>query len=286
MDVQQLSTLYPQATVRPDPPVTPNTVAIQLASGQYFCIDTTNLGARERALLNLLSPAPVSPTDTDHWSCFLLGKTTTVPTNSAKQLQVIHFRVRFTDTSQPRTAWLSALADLFNDVLHRAFTAEDAGYLLLKTPLPREAQSDLAGLLAVLDNDFYTNTQILIGSHHPDAAALPAAFSLEEHLFSRDHRQPVTRLSTLVLPDLVHAAHSELTALSNEQLADPDNQQLIAALYHTQGNVRQAAAHLFVHRNTLLYRIDKFERTSGFDLKSMDDLVYCYLLTLAQTPRA
>ncbi|WP_234002724.1 helix-turn-helix domain-containing protein [Lactobacillus sp. CBA3605] len=84
------------------------------------------------------------------------------------------------------------------------------------------------------------------------------------------------------MPQLATLHRHELTTLADDCLANTDNQQLIIALYQTQGNVRQAATHLFLHRNTLLYRIDKFERCSGFNLKSMDDLVYCYLLTLAQ----
>ncbi len=282
MDAQQLMTLYPHATVAATPIPSASTVCVRLTAGKYLCIDTTDLAPRELALLELLTKAPVTPTQTDHWTNFLLGKTHTAPTCSATRFQLIHFQVRFTDDNQTHPDWLAALGDLFNDVGHAAFTNDHQGYLMLTTPLSLDDQADLKGLLALLDNDFYTNTHILIGSHHDDLSALPAAFALERQLFERQHHQPVTTLSTSLLPYLLTAHRQELDVLTNDFLSAPDNQQLITALYHTQGNVRQAAAHLFIHRNTLLYRIDKFERTSGFNLKAMDDLVYCYLLTLAQ----
>ena len=41
-----------------------------------------------------------------------------------------------------------------------------------------------------------------------------------------------------------------------------------------------AAKKLYVHRNTLQYQVEKFEKSSGLNLKNMDDLVLCYLVVL------
>ncbi|BDZ32342.1 helix-turn-helix domain-containing protein [Lactiplantibacillus sp. WILCCON 0030] len=283
MNVQQLQLIYPQATVVTAPIVKPNTVCIRLAAEKYLCIETAKLGRRELSLLELLTQTKAPQAAIDTWSNFLTGEATVAPHTTAKQLQLLHFQVRFTDDSQHHHQWLAALSDLFNDVVHRTFTTENDGYLLLADPISPLTQPDLTGLLDLLDNDFYTNTHLFIGSRHGDVQTLPAAYRLERQLFEQNHKQAVGTLSSAMLPYLATVHHTALDTLTNELLTDPDNQQLITALYQTQGNVRQAAAHLFLHRNTLLYRIDKFERCSGFNLKAMDDLVYCYLLTLAQT---
>jgi len=283
MDLQQLQLIYPQATVNPVPINGPHIVCIALAAGKYLCIDTTELGRRELSLLELLTQSKTPQTADDVWSTYLTGDSAVAPHTTAKQLQLLHFQVRFTDDSQHHVQWLDALADLFNGVIHRAFTTENDGYLLLSEPISPLTQPDLTGLLDLLDNDFYTSTHLLIGSWHTDATTLPATYTFEEKLFLQDHKQAVSTVSGCLLPYLAQAHRSELDVLNNDLLMDPDNQQLITALYQTQGNVRQAAAHLFLHRNTLLYRIDKFERCSGFNLKEMADLVYCYLLTLGQT---
>ncbi|CAM3113539.1 helix-turn-helix domain-containing protein [Lactiplantibacillus plajomi] len=278
MDAQQLMAIYPHATVQSAPALSDHTVCVKLAAGKYLCIDTTNLEDRELALLELLA-TPKASVQTDDWTAYLLGKTAHAPQTTAEQFQLVYFRVRFTDATQSRTAWLQAFAALFDGCLHQAWTAKTAGYLLLKQPV--SAETDLPAMLALLDDDFATNTTVLLGSQQPHDAKLPRVYTVEQQLFSQEHQQAVTTVTAQLLPALAGPRKLELRALCTPLLRVPENQQLIRALYQTLGNVRQAAAHLFVHRNTLLYRIDKFERASGFDLKNMDDLIYCYLLVLA-----
>ncbi|WP_052077226.1 helix-turn-helix domain-containing protein [Tetragenococcus muriaticus] len=50
--------------------------------------------------------------------------------------------------------------------------------------------------------------------------------------------------------------------------------QMIAALWKTQGNLSSAAKELFMHRNTLQYKVDKFQQQTKTNLKKMDDLVF------------
>ncbi|NRE28611.1 Fis family transcriptional regulator, partial [Enterococcus faecalis] len=50
------------------------------------------------------------------------------------------------------------------------------------------------------------------------------------------------------------------------------------ALWKNQGNISSTAKDLFMHRNTLHYRLEKFFEQTGLSLKKMDDLIFCYLL--------
>lgn len=281
METQQLLSIYPQATISPRPSVAKNMVCVAIDAGKYICIDTTNLSNRELSLLELLTHTKSNATTGDAWSEFLTGRHTTAPQTTAKKLQLLQFRVRFTERHADRSQWLSAIADTFEHVLHRAFITADSGYLLLTESLT-DTSADLASLLALIDNDFYTNTHLFIGSTHTSSQDLPTTFTLEQQLFSQNQQDTIVTLSSSLLPFLVNQHQPELQALRNSLSLDSDNKQLIRALYHAQGNVRQAASKLFLHRNTLLYRIEKFERCNGLNLKNMDDLVYCYLLTLGQ----
>lgn len=282
MDGQHLQQLYPQATVQSAPCDRANVVCVALTTNSYLWIDTTDLGQRELALLEMLTKTAPEPSPADPWTAFLTGAASPAPQTTAKQLQLLHFQVRFTDDNQHHGQWLTALTGLFDGVLHAAFTSQNAGYLLLNVPISDLSQPDLSSLLDLLDNDFYTNTHIFIGSRQTAVTNLPSIYAFEQQLFHHSHKQAVGTLSRSMLPYLATTHRQALTGVTPDWLADPDNRQLIAALYQTQGNVRQAAANLFLHRNTLLYRIEKLERGSGFNLKNMDDLVYCYLLTLAQ----
>ena len=61
---------------------------------------------------------------------------------------------------------------------------------------------------------------------------------------------------------------------------NPELIQIISALWKAQGNISSAAKELFMHRNTLQYKVDKFQEQTKTNLKKMDDLFLCYLLIL------
>lgn len=277
MDTRALQAIFTHATISSAPTIEPGILTIPGDDGAYLLIDSASVTDRERALLTLLQVP--SEAHEDAWTDYLLGQTTKSPATTATTLQTIHFTVRFTDDSICRANWLRALCHLFEHHVHAAFTNAHQGYVLLNQRLAESGISSLADLVALIDNDFYSNTHLFIGNTVV-LAHLPAVFKLETQLFLATDQQTVQTLTGSLLPFLIGTQHEELAPLATRLFPDNDSRQLIEALYHTQGNVRQAAERLFVHRNTLLYRIEKFEERSGFNLKHMDDLVYCYGMTL------
>ncbi|AYW51335.1 hypothetical protein C7H83_13095 [Tetragenococcus halophilus] len=61
---------------------------------------------------------------------------------------------------------------------------------------------------------------------------------------------------------------------------NPEFIKIISKLWEMQGNISSAAKELFMHRNTLQYKVDKFQEQTKTNLKKMDDLFLCYLLIL------
>ena len=61
----------------------------------------------------------------------------------------------------------------------------------------------------------------------------------------------------------------DVSALDNEMLST------IKALFYNQLNLADTAKDLYIHRNTLLYRLDKIEKLTGLDLRKFDDAVCC-----------
>ncbi|WP_420871911.1 helix-turn-helix domain-containing protein [Cohnella rhizosphaerae] len=45
-------------------------------------------------------------------------------------------------------------------------------------------------------------------------------------------------------------------------------------------NVSETAKRLFIHRNTLLYRLDKLKQEAGLDVRSFNDAILVRLLML------
>ena len=54
---------------------------------------------------------------------------------------------------------------------------------------------------------------------------------------------------------------------------DDETLQTIDKFFENNLNVSETSRQLFVHRNTLVYRLDKIEQLTGLDLRKFDDAV-------------
>ena len=64
-----------------------------------------------------------------------------------------------------------------------------------------------------------------------------------------------------------------ITLFKNKELKES-----IDALFRSNLNVNEASKQIFMHRNTLLHRIDKIESLTGLNLKKFDDAVTLLVL--------
>lgn len=81
---------------------------------------------------------------------------------------------------------------------------------------------------------------------------------------------------------------SELSELKNKVfdadfvsiMKDADLVQSVDALFENNLNLSETSKKTFLHRNTLLYRLDKIKKLTGFDLKNFSDAMSFKLLML------
>lgn len=62
--------------------------------------------------------------------------------------------------------------------------------------------------------------------------------------------------------------------------ADPETLTTLDAFFAMDCNVSETAKKLFIHRNTLLYRLDKIKQEAGLDVRSFNDAVLVRILLL------
>ena len=53
--------------------------------------------------------------------------------------------------------------------------------------------------------------------------------------------------------------------------------QTIRAYFAWDGDIQTCAEHLFIHRNTFQYRMDRIKRKTGYNLKAPKDALLLYL---------
>ncbi|MCL2752570.1 MAG: helix-turn-helix domain-containing protein [Defluviitaleaceae bacterium] len=93
--------------------------------------------------------------------------------------------------------------------------------------------------------------------------------------------QIVTNYKTLGLLRLIYQLPKSLCKIFIEEVLgntiaesfDEETLSTIDAFFTNNLNVSEAARQLFIHRNTLVYRLDKLQKITGLDLRSFDSAI-------------
>ncbi len=76
-----------------------------------------------------------------------------------------------------------------------------------------------------------------------------------------------------VLPDEQKKKISEIILKSNDYILDAETLMTLSEFFELDCNVSETAKKLYIHRNTLLYRLDKFKQETGLDVRNFSDAV-------------
>jgi purine catabolism regulator len=89
----------------------------------------------------------------------------------------------------------------------------------------------------------------------------------------------VYRLLSLLLetPELRSFYRETLGELADEKYSNDDFIDTLEAFFEEHGNLSQTAIKLHVHRNTLLYRMERIEQIGGFDLDNPETRLAVFL---------
>ena len=79
-------------------------------------------------------------------------------------------------------------------------------------------------------------------------------------------------------PDISAAYHSMLFNRTTTRLFNEEMLYTIDMFFKKDLNLSDTARQLYIHRNTLVYRLDKVQKQTGLDLRSFDDAVTFKLL--------
>lgn len=71
-----------------------------------------------------------------------------------------------------------------------------------------------------------------------------------------------------------------LTSNISEVMKDKELVECINAFFKNNLNISETSRNAFLHRNTLLYRIEKIYRTTGLNIRNFEDAMSFKLLTI------
>lgn len=284
---KDIEVLFPDGKVLSQEMEKEGAYLLPLSDTKWFQVEEARLTPRERALLGLLGQK-VGQAGDNPWYRYLVANQGERP-QSAQAFQFIHIHLWSFPEQEVRENWLAMMRGLLPQMLGECqLGQQDYLFILEQEPLfPVEAL--LRDTLSALEFDFGLRLTICIGSIWSQVeGAWSALFQAEQGLFASwlvlHQSSQVLSFAQLYLwgqgrkeIDLT-APREQLRQMiaSQDQLADS-----IQALWEEGAVVTKAAQRLYIHRNTLQYRLEKWQELTGLNLRNLTDLALCYQVVLA-----
>ncbi|MGX6979809.1 PucR family transcriptional regulator [Vagococcus elongatus] len=188
------------------------------------------------------------------------------------------------ENKEENKEWLLAFENMFNQPVSSFFVSPSFGVLIEKEDKNRYSLEEIEGILKTLESDFGIKGKVFVGVFLPLDEEFKKLFHEQMTIFLSEQNQikynqavQIAELSLSYLTKKNFQNSSLMTYFAEKIALEPEMAKIIEALWHNQGNISSAAKELFMHRNTLRYRIEKFHEQTSLSLKSMDDLVLAYL---------
>lgn len=277
-------TLFPQAKETTHHLPASDKVYLPLSNAKWLELVTEDLTSRERYLLSLLTKEEEVVESQHPWHAFLVKEQGKVPKELGK-IQFLHAHI----WKQDDKGWLEMMTALLpNLVSYFQLSEQDLVFVLNQERLI-ELSEALSESLQALEFDFGVRLTLFLGQvwSRENIKYLPHLFQAEAGLFStwQDSYQQSTVLSFSKLflwgqgkglPQNIPLA----TQLRDLVLQQENLKDIILALWEEGAVVTKAAQRLYLHRNTLQYRLEKWHEQTGLQLKELTDLTLCYSLIL------
>jgi hypothetical protein len=281
MTIEKLLQLYPTGYLAKAP--ADSRFLSLLINEQYFIIEKKYISAREYQLLETLFEQPFTQADEPKsaWYAYLFHNQPLTIAGTYRSLQI---QISAT-TDFLRAEWETAVKEMFPHYVDFFCINHDEYVLVEKYTKNHYSLAELQGVFWTLDTDFDSQSFVFVGSFYACQQPIAELFQEERQIFHEEAQQ-VPGKNIFCLTDVtLHyftkkaLAESQISESFREKLTQHnDIQPIVQALWQNQGNISSAAKSLFMHRNTLHYRIEKFYEQTGLSLKKMDDLIFCYLL--------
>ena len=273
---------HAEVTDQANPPA--GYVAIPLQAHQWLLLKEEELTEREKQLISWLGgEEEVAP---NPWYQYLIDGKGEAP-QVIKKIQLVYCHLSHS-TAEGTASWLEMMQTLLPNFRATLQLSGQDYVLILDQDQSLPVADILKDTVSAMEYDFNIRLSILVGqvwTESKDGKVSPV-IRAEQAVFRawiREGHQGVYRFSQLYLWGIEQAG-LDLTPIkaSLHQLIESQDQlqDIIVALWDNGAVVTKAAQQLYLHRNSLQYKIDKWEELTGLQLKNLTDLALCYHLVL------
>ncbi len=281
--LRKLLSIYENSILFPDQPITHSEqyyVFFSEMEKEWIGIPKSEVTEKELTLLQVIyqlveNPSIVQNSVTKGWDAYLLEDGPPPSYNAETNLRFIQFQINGDDTNQLEIE--SALKGFFTEGVIIIWENKRRGIIIEEDTIVLLTEEELISMSETLESDFYVKIAFFIGKFNSFNDQLRSKFLLEKEYFSFGLTNLVSLMNIFtferVLPayvayhlpmDLKPKIHQGIFEIFND---DPEMYSTIKVFLENNLNASLTAKKLYIHRNTLQYRIDKFIDRSGIQLK-------------------
>lgn len=284
MNIQTLQQIYPEAIKQAHATKNPNYFVFE-EGHDFLWVPVHNLSNTERQLLQtFFKPKKIGQNIENHVWYEAVFQHQNAPVTAGRFRMI---QVEFSSLDEATANdWNDELTNIFPQLVDHFFVSDTYGLIIEAYHEDSLTTEDLAGVFLALDGDFNTYTRLFVGSFFPYTEDFTRILAEERQLFDhelqRSNHEKCHNLSSTSLNYFAEESvkNSYLMRMLYQDWfkSEEDLVEIIQALWNNQGNISSTAKDLFMHRNTLQYKLDKFQQQTQCNLKNMNDLFLAYLL--------
>ncbi|ETI66046.1 PucR family transcriptional regulator [Neobacillus vireti] len=293
--LSKLLSIYENAIMFLNQPVNPTDqlyILCNEAENEWIGIPKTDVSEKELKLLKTIFKLVEVQTTANHsasngWYEFLFSNGPLPSYPSETSFRLIQFHMSSDDANQIEME--SALKGFFTEDVLIIWENGSRGIVIEEKTQISLSEEELISMSETLESDFYVKISFFIGKLHSFSLELREKFLQEQEYFSFGiHNLGNPHIFTFerVFPAfLAHHLSEELKHKVNQEVIelfqdDPEMFSTVKIFLENNLNASLTAKRLYIHRNTLQYRIDKFCEKTGIGLKDFHGAFTVFLACL------
>lgn len=285
MIAKELLDWFPDGKILDQPVDKEGYLSLPLSNYQWLLLEEASLNEREKQLVALLTQQEQTISHNPWYSHLIEGKGQ-VP-QTFKKLQLVYCHLSYFQ-QENLSSWLDMMRTLFPNCQTVLQVGAQDYIFVLQQDKYTSVRSILMDTLEAVEYDFGVRLSIMLGQVWSQTGyqALSDLIKEERDLFKnwwRQGHQGFHTFSQLYLWSMGERI-VDLRVIKDylrQQILDQDQiQEIILSLWENSAVLTKTAQQLYLHRNSLQYKIDKWEELTGLLLKELTDLTLCYQLIL------
>ena len=285
MLAKELLDWFPQAQIVDQPIDKAGFLTLPVSSQQWILLEEAGLSEREKQLVALLTQQEQTISQ-NPWYGYLIEGKGQAP-QSFKKLQVVYCHLSYYQ-QENLASWLDMMQTLFPNCQTVLQVGVQDYVFVLQQDKYSAVRSILSDTIEAVEYDFGLRLSIMLGQVWSQTGYQPLSdlIQAERDLFKtwwRQGHQGVHTFSQLYLWSIGEGSVSlkVIKEYLHQMILEQDQiQEIILSLWENSAVLTKTAQQLYLHRNSLQYKIDKWEELTGLQLKELTDLTLCYQLIL------